>query len=45
MESHERKRGTGPLTKRKDAIEIARLVRGILIGEPVQEQKRRLIAP
>jgi serine/threonine-protein kinase HipA len=38
-------RGTGPLPRLKDAIEIERLVHSILNGEPVEEQKRRLIAP
>jgi serine/threonine-protein kinase HipA len=38
-------RGTGPLPELKDALEIERLMHSILNGEPVEEQKRRLIAP
>jgi serine/threonine-protein kinase HipA len=38
-------RGMGPLPLLADAQEIEQLVQQILAGEPVDEQKRRLIAP
>ncbi len=37
--------GTGPLPTLGDALEIERLVGQVLAGEPVEERKRRLIAP
>ncbi len=38
-------RGMGPLPLLADAQEIEQLVQQILAGEPVDEHKRRLIAP
>ena len=38
-------RGMGPLPLLADALEIERLVHQILAGEPIDEHKRRLIAP
>jgi serine/threonine-protein kinase HipA len=40
-----RARSTGPLPRLADAEEIEQLVQQILAGEPVDESKRRLIAP
>ncbi len=37
--------GMGPLPTLGDALEIERLVGQVLAGEPVEERKRRLIAP
>ena len=38
-------RGMGPLPQLADAREIEQLVHQILAGEPIEERKRRLIAP
>ena len=38
-------RGMGPLPQLADAPEIEQLVHQILAGEPIEERKRRLIAP
>ncbi|WP_137920654.1 HipA domain-containing protein [Hydrogenophaga sp. 2FB] len=38
-------RATGPLPQLADVDEMDRLVRQVLAGEPVDEQKRRLISP
>jgi serine/threonine-protein kinase HipA len=38
-------RGMGPLPQLADAKEIEQLVHQILAGEPIEERKRRLIAP
>lgn len=38
-------RGTGPLPQLADATEIEKLVQQVLSGEPIEEQKRRLITP
>lgn len=38
-------RGMGPLPQLADAEEIERLVQQVLAGEPIEQHKRRLIAP
>lgn len=38
-------RSTGPLPRLADAAEMEQLVRQVMNGEPVDEQKRRLITP